>query len=159
MSSWHDLRYISQENVMTIDEKLLEIRQFEGAGYMPLIDYANWRVAMLRYIDELLPHKLTSMQRHDETDEVFVLLHGRCILFLGEGDDEVTAIHAQDMEPLKFYNVKRSCWHTHTLSEDASILIVENRDTVTANSPQIPLSTVQTEQLIELARRLWERDS
>jgi len=143
---------------MAIDEKLLEIRQFDGAGYMPLIDYANWRVAMLRYIDELLPHNLTSMQRHDETDEVFVLLNGRCILFLGAGGDNITAIHAQDMEPLKFYNVKRSCWHTHTLSEDANVLIVENRDTVVENSPQIALSTAQTRQLIELTRQLWGQE-
>lgn len=143
---------------MAIDEKLLEIRQFEGAGYMPLIDYANWRVAMLRYIDELRPHQLKTMQRHDETDEVFVLLSGRCILFLGEGDDEIHSIYAQDMEPLKFYNVKRYCWHTHTLSQNANVLIVENRDTVVENSPQIPLSTTQTQQLIELTRQIWGKE-
>ena len=70
---------------MEIPKTLLEIRSYTGEGYLPLIDFGAWRVAILRYIDELLPERLTHMQRHDETDEVFVLLAGRCILYLGEG--------------------------------------------------------------------------
>src|SRR3972149_2072678 len=113
---------------MTIDESLLQIAEYAGMGYQPLIDFANWRVAILRYHAELLPHNIAAAQRHDETDEVFVLLAGRCILFIGEGHDTLTDIQAADMQPLKLYNVKKSAWHTHTLSRDATVLIVENRD-------------------------------
>ena len=60
-----------------------------------------------------------------------------------KGGDRVDAIRAIDMEPLKLYNVKRSAWHTHTLSEDATVLIVENCDTVAANSPQVRLEPAQ----------------
>ncbi len=140
---------------MPIPEALLEIRRYDGEGYLPLIDYGAWRVAILRSIDELLPQNLGKMQRHDETDEVFVLLAGRCILFIGEGKERVTEIHAQDMEPLKLYNVKRGCWHTHTLSHDATVLIVENRDTAVSNSPEILLGTQQKVRIIELTRQLW----
>ena len=142
---------------MEIPETLLEIRQYVGEGYRPLIDFGAWRVAILHYIDELLPECLTHMQRHDETDEVFVLLAGRCILYLGEGGDRVDAIRAIDMEPWKLYNVKRSAWHTHTLSEDATVLIVENCDTVAANSPQVRLEPAQRAQVIGLAQALWGR--
>jgi hypothetical protein len=76
-------------------------------------------------------------------------------LFLGEGDETVGAIHAEDMQPLKLYNVKRGAWHTHTLDEAATVLIVENRDTTLANSPEIELTTDQRQQLIELTRALW----
>jgi hypothetical protein len=134
---------------------LLEIRAYTGEGYRPLVDFGGWRVALLRYIDELLPHALTKMQRHDETDEVFVLLHGRCILFLGEGEAQIEQIHAQEMEPLKLYNVKKSSWHTHTLSEDATVLIMENRDTAAHNSPEVELNRAQRARLIELTRQLW----
>jgi ureidoglycolate hydrolase len=140
---------------MPIDESLLQVRQYTGTGYMPLIDYGEWRVAILRYADELLPENIDSMQRHEDTDEVFVLLTGRCILFIGAGDEHVSAIKAQDMEPLKLYNVKKSCWHTHTLSQDATVLIVENRDTTIHNSPQVSLDATQRNQLIELTRDLW----
>ena len=140
---------------MEIPETLLEIRQYAGEGYRPLIDFGAWRVAIMRYADELLPERLAQMQRHDETDEVFVLLSGRCILYLGEGADRVDAIRAIDMEPLRLYNVKRSAWHTHALSEDAAVLIVENCDTTAANSPQMPLEPAQRSQVVSLARTLW----
>jgi len=140
---------------MTIPATLLEIREYYGIGYTPLVDYCAWRVAVLRFIEELLPHRLDKMQRHDETDEVFVLLAGRCILFIGEGDEQVGQIHAQDMEPIKLYNVKRGCWHTHTLSRDATVLIIENQDTRSANSPQVSLDAMQREKLVELTRQLW----
>ena len=139
----------------TLTENLLEISEYTGEGYRPLIDYGQWRVAILRYIDELRPENIGKMQRHAETDEVFVLLSGRCILFLGEGDESVGAIHAQDMLPLKLYNVKRGAWHTHTLNEEATALIVENRDTAAHNSPEIELSAAQRQELIELTRALW----
>jgi hypothetical protein len=141
---------------MAIDESLLEIREYRDEGYQPLIDYGDWRVAILRYIDELLPENIGKMQRHDETDEVFVLLKGRCILYIGEGKDCVTSILAQDMEPLKLYNVKRSSWHSHTLSEDATVLIIENRNTNITNSPEIDLDQVQRSRLVELKHLLWD---
>jgi hypothetical protein len=111
---------------------------------------------VLNFIDELLPERLNIMQRHDETDEVFVLLKGRCILFLGSGDQAVIKIYAEDLRTLKFYNVKKGCWHTHTLSEDASVLIVENLDTTSENSPTIALSAPQRRELVNLTHQLWQ---
>jgi len=140
---------------MPIDPELLEVRDYAGPGYRPLVDYGAWRVALLNYIDELLSERLDSMQRHDQTDEVFVLLAGRCLLFLGEGEGAVRQIFAEDMQPQKLYNVRRGAWHTHTLSRDACVLIVENCDTTNANSPRVPLSEAQRRQIVELTRQLW----
>ena len=136
-------------------ESLLEVHDYTGQGYKPLIDFNAWRVAILRFIDELLPENLDSMQRHDETDEVFILLSGRCILFIGEGEGQLTEIHPVDMKPLKLYNIKRGVWHTHTLNEEAVVLIVENADTTAANSPLLTLNSAQQEQLVQLTQQLW----
>ena len=140
---------------MSLPEHLLVTADYTGAGYRPLVDFAGWRVAVLRYTDELLPDRIEGMERHDETDEVFVLLAGRCILFLGEGRETVEAVYAEDMQPLKVYNVKRGAWHSHTLSKDASVLIVENRDTGDKNSTQTALSEEQRRQLVKLTDALW----
>ncbi len=142
---------------MSISESLLEVREYAGEGYQPLIDFGAWRVAILRYHPELLPFNITDMQRHDETDEVFVLLMGRCMLFLGDGREQmrITDIYAVDMEPLKLYNVKRGAWHTHSLSQNATVLIIENVDTTLQNSPKIALSAAQREKLIALAGGMW----
>jgi len=140
---------------MPINEQLLQIRDHTGPGYCPVVDYEAWRVAILNFSHDLRPENLTRMQRHNETDEVFVLLAGRCILFLGSGTETVAEIHAEDMVPGKVYNVKQAVWHTHTLSEDAMVLIVENRDTTYDNSPFCSLSASQCQKLVELTRRLW----
>ncbi len=143
-----------------IDHHLLEILQYTGEGYRPVIDYESWRVAVLNSIDELLPRNISKMQKHRESDEVFVLLRGQCLLYIGEGEvegedegkKEITQIKAQKMEPFSIYNIKKDTWHTHTLSKDAMVLIVENRDTTDLNSPQIVLTESQRLDLIRLAR-------
>ncbi len=136
-------------------ESLIEVREHTGADYMPLVDYQAWRVALMNYTPDLLPEKINRVQKHTETDEVFVLMKGRCILFIGEGGESVTKIHAVDMELYKLYNVKGNAWHSHTFSEDARVLIVENRDTVVENSPFVDLSESQCKEVVELAKKLW----
>ena len=69
-------------------DELLDVKEYQGEGYRPVVDYGGWRVAVLNYIEELRADNLRAMQRHNETDEVFVLLRGRCILFLGEGQED-----------------------------------------------------------------------
>jgi hypothetical protein len=140
---------------MPINETLLEIREHNLAGYKPLVDYANWRVAILNFSEELRTENITALQRHNETDEVFVLLRGRCILFIGDGDEAVASIYGQDMMPHTLYNVKKKVWHSHTLSEDAMVLIVENRDTTYDNSPFSPLTGDQRKYLMALTSELW----
>lgn len=145
---------------MKISEKLLEIQEHTLAGYKPVVDYANWRVAILNFSDDLRPEKITALQRHNETDEVFVLLRGRCILFLGQGDTQsISAVDGQDMIPHTVYNVKKGAWHSHTLSEDAMVLIVENRDTTFDNSPFCPLSHDQRQRLRDLTHRMWPEET
>jgi hypothetical protein len=117
-----------------MDEALLEIREFQGNGYQPLIDFGEWRVAMLRFMEKLTLDRIDSMERHTETDEVFVLLCGKGVLFLGGCEQEVSGIYPQAMKPGIIYNVKRNAWHTILLSRDAAVLLVENRNTCENNS-------------------------
>ena len=137
---------------MSIDPSLLEVRACGDEGFHPQVDFGGWRVALLNYIEHLLPENLKDMQRHDETDEVFVLLRGRCVLFLGDGQDEAGTIHAVDMAPLTIYNVKRGTWHNHALSRDASVLVVENRETTAENSPVRPLTDEQRVEIVAVAQ-------
>ena len=139
---------------MLINEELLEVRDHTTEGYKPVVDFDAWRVAVLNYSPSLRAENITSMQRHNETDEVFVLLRGHCLLFLGQGDAAVMQVFAEDMVPLKIYTVKKAAWHTHTLSEDAMVLVVENRDTTYDNSPFCPLTKAQQEEIVELTRAL-----
>ena len=136
-------------------EHLLAVHAHAGAGYKPLVDYDTWRVAILNYAPELEVAAITRMQRHNETDEVFVLLAGRCLLFTGEGEGRVERIFAEDLKPGLVYNVRRGVWHHHTLSPDAKVLVVENRDTTYDNSPFTELSAEHRDELARLRRQAW----
>jgi hypothetical protein len=133
-----------------MNKEYIDITSYEGEGYKPMIDYESWRVAILRYCEELEIQNLKTMQKHMETDEVFILLEGNCTLFVGGKGDAIHEVDGIAMEPFRLYNVKRGVWHTHTLDKQGMVLIVENRDTSNANSPTKELSSEQKDQLQRL---------
>ena len=140
-----------------MNSHLLEVSEYNATGYAPVVDFQTWRVAMLNYIDELEADKIDNFQCHNETDEVFVLLSGKCILFCAEVDDScnITDIVSWDMQPNKIYNIKRGIFHTHTLTEDAKVLIIENRDTCDDNSPKIMIDGTVNKKLVTMTTALW----
>jgi hypothetical protein len=107
-----------------MEDPILEIREYSGEGYQPLIDFGSWRVAILRWEPGSQAKEIDCMERHTQTDEVFVLLEGRATLLLGGNQGKVDGIQLEAMASGKLYNVKRNTWHTALLSHDASILIV-----------------------------------
>ena len=136
-----------------MEEALLEIREHEGKGYRALVDYGAWRVAILRFEDGLLPEHQHSMERHLETDEVFVLTKGQGLLIVGGNEAQIGTLVVQAMEIGKIYNIRRNAWHTLSLSRDASVVIVENQDTGQNNSEYADISAEQRRRIVELADR------
>ncbi|BCN32190.1 hypothetical protein [Anaeromicropila herbilytica] len=121
-------------------ENDITVSEYKEEGYKPVIDYETWRVAILRYCEELEIDNLASMQKHTLTDEIFVLLEGNCTLFSGGDGEGIKEIKSIAMEPLKLYNIKKGVWHTHTLEKETTVLIVENRNTCDDNSPTVYLT-------------------
>lgn len=126
-------------------KELIDIIKITQEGYTPLVDYKTWRVAVLRYCDDVKVERLVSMQRHLETDEVFVLLEGNCVLISGGNGERPGEVECVRMVKNQLYNVKKGVWHTHALDEEGSVLIIENQDTSDENSPTEPLSRQQME--------------
>ncbi len=136
-------------------KEYIDVTSYQGEGYLPMIVFEAWRVAILRYCEELEVQNLTTMQKHNETDEVFVLLEGNCTLFTGGKGDSIQEIDAIAMKPLQLYNVKQGVWHTHTLDHEATVLIVENQDTSDHNSPKQSLTA---DQLVQIKSLYKERN-
>jgi hypothetical protein len=132
-----------------IDPTVLEVHEYLGEGYQPLVDHGEWRVAMLRYLEKLQPDLIDSMERHKETDEVFVLLKGKGALILGGSGPQVGCVSLHPMENGKVYNVKKHSWHSILLSRDASVLLVENKDVSPQNSEYAPLTDQQRQAILE----------
>lgn len=136
-----------------MDESLLEIRGYDGDGYQPLVDYGEWRVAVLNFLEAIRPALNNRFERHTATDEIFVLMHGRGVLLMGGNGPQVGEIVPEVMLPAKVYNVKCNAWHGILLSEDASVLIVENKDTGDHNTEYCDLSAEQRSQIVTIGRQ------
>ena len=106
----------------------MEICTFDGEGYQPLTTYGAWRVAMVNACERLLEKNLRRMERHLETDEIFVLLHGKAVLYIGKDRTPFP------MESGRLYCVKCGEWHCISTEPDAKVLIVENDDVGEANT-------------------------
>ncbi len=136
-----------------MNEKLVEVRTYTGPGFRPLVFFNLWRVAVLNYSKELEPANICKVERHPETDEVFVLLRGQGTLFVGAGEPEIESLEALEMEPGVIYNVKPLTWHTIAMSRDASVLIVENADTGEHNSQFCQLRPEQKRLIVKRVTR------
>ncbi len=133
-----------------MEADVLEIKEYTGYGYQSLIYFAGWRVAILRWIETSLPEAISTMERHMQTDEVFVLLAGRAALVLGGNGAVAADLQVQLLENGRIYNVRQAAWHTTLLSRDASILIVENRDTGESNTEYCNLSEEQRQVIMRM---------
>lgn len=109
----------------------LEILEYTGEGYQPVMAFEQWRVALHNYAECADKDKMKKLERHMCTDEVFVLLEGKATLVIGKEKA------ACKMEKGKIYNVKKGIWHSIAMSRDAKVLIVENDDTTENNSEYI----------------------
>jgi ureidoglycolate hydrolase len=137
-----------------MDERIMQISEYDGPGYRPLIDSAGWRVAILRWDPSMLPEKMEFMERHTHTDEVFVLLNGLATLILGGNGPQANRIFLQDMQMGKLYNVKRNAWHAILTSQDAVILIVENQDTGEENTEYSRISEGNKQEILSSSQKI-----
>lgn len=108
--------------------KEVEIYEYNGQNYNPTMHSDSWRVAFLNYGDATEKSKLSFVERHHLTDEVFVLLNGEATLLLGLDRKEMV------MEKGKIYNILKDAWHSIYMTPEAKVLIVENHNTSSENS-------------------------
>lgn len=125
----------------------IEVADFPTEDYTRLVTYEGWRLAALAYCPNTSPERILTMQKHNETDEVFVLVKGNATLITAGNGEEPGELTFTKMEPLKAYNVKKGYWHNHILDEEGLVLIVENDNTCAENSPILPLTKTQVAEL------------
>lgn len=117
------MKNVTKENIYGI-----EVYDYNGDDYQTAMRFGSWRVAYLNYGNEFSEENFEKIERHIESDEVFVLLKGKATLIIGED------LHHVEMEPHKLYNVPKGVWHHIFTYEGTSVLIVENEDTGKENT-------------------------
>lgn len=122
---------------------LLEIHTYNGIGYQPLVFSDGWQAALLNWEPIFDLANAGEIERHNQTDEVFVLWRGRAVIFVSDGEQ----LQVEEMQAGAIYNVPRGVWHNLLARRDASWIIVENRDTHLGDTELRQLTEVEWAQL------------
>lgn len=104
----------------------VDIYEYDGLGYNPQLLTPNWQAAILNWDPSCDRANLKKIERHNHTDEVFVLLRGKAVLFSRREEE---ALKAYDLKPGIIYNVPKRVWHGLVTNQEASFLIVEDLNT------------------------------
>lgn len=125
--------------MVEVPQQLVEIGEYFGKGFQPVLDFEGWRVAMKRAGENTTPAKLHAVDRHNETNEVFILTEGQAEMLLMEGDSVPTTFHLIPMKLNVAYSVQQSAWHHVFMSDDAHIIVFERSNTSRENSDSYEL--------------------
>lgn len=113
----------------------MEIKKNTGKPWEICAQYGAWRVGMLAYGEKF--SKFSMLERHNCTDEAFVLVKGEATLYVA---DEELSVSSHKMEQGTVYNVKKGEWHHIVVSRDALAIVIENSDTTSENSDYLTLA-------------------
>lgn len=106
---------------------------FEGEGMKRVYENADWTVGIKNYKPANDRMGIDMLERHNESDELFVLLDGSCTLISAvEGNG--MSFEAAAMEPGRVYVIPRTLWHNTVTTKDTKMVLIEYASTGEANS-------------------------
>lgn len=125
---------------------------YEGEGLSRVYENDRWMVAVKNWKPANDLEGIDCLERHNGTDELFVLLAGSCILLSGtEQPGGGLDIQAVSMKPDRLYKIPRGLWHNTVTRKDTKLLLVESPDTSMANSEILNLDAQQRQAARALA--------
>ena len=134
---------------------LIEQYACHDTGYFPFIMRDGWQVAKLNYMPQQDVKAIHKLDKHNNTDEVFILLKGTAILIAAEEKGEGNfSFQCKRMEQGITYNIPKGIWHNIAMVESTELIIVEKDNTHVNDYEYFPLSDIQKntlEKLIELS--------
>lgn len=107
----------------------MDVIRYEGEGYSSVVKFAGWRIGLINPSEKF--DKLTFFERHNLTDEVFILLSGNATLYTADKEHNY---ESHEMKNGLLYKVRAAEWHAVTLEDGALVMVVENVDTSKENS-------------------------
>jgi ureidoglycolate hydrolase len=126
----------------------VDIHSHEDEGFKIQAQFQSWRTAVLNCGVAAKPESFSYVEKHKETDEIFLLLKGKAFLVIGGDGEKPDSFEVLPLDLYETYNVKIGVWHGVLMSNDASIYIVENINTGKDNSGYYNLSNEEKEAIL-----------
>jgi len=99
------------------------------AGFKPLQISTGWQVSQLNDCEALHSDTVDRIERHDGTDEVFLLVRGKATLVTAAKHAGKLKFELIQMEQGVTYTIPLGTWHTIITSPSMQVMIVEKDHT------------------------------
>lgn len=130
----------------------IEQYTYEGEGLTRVFENEKWMVGIKNWKPANDIANTNCVERHNKTDELFILLAGKCVLLFANEVNGELVIEAVDMEPMKVYNIPATLWHNTVTQKDTKLILVEDSSTGMDNSDVLTLTEAQIAKVKELAK-------
>ncbi len=132
----------------------MEILQYEftGEGMHRVFENEKWTVGIKNWKPANDITGIDNLERHNLTDELFVLIAGSCTLIFANETAGGLEFGAVKMEPNKVYNIPATLWHNTVTQKDTKMILIEDSSTSNENSDILPLTPEQIGLVQDLAR-------
>ena len=103
----------------------------------------HWGVGIKNYKPANDIANLDNLERHNGTDELFVLLEGDCTLLSATEADEGLVFERLPMVPGKVYASPAGLWHNTITRPGVKLVLIEDQGSAQSNSDILKLSEEQ----------------
>lgn len=132
----------------------MEIKSYEfaGEGMQRVFENEKWTVGIKNWKPANDITGIDMLERHNQTDELFVLVAGSCTLISAEETEGGMQFRRVVMEPNKVYNIPATLWHNTITCRDTKMILIEDSNTSMANSDIYPLKPEEIAEIQALAK-------
>lgn len=103
---------------------MISTASYTTEGFCPVVRNSQFLCAFITRSPIYAPGQVKEMKRHNDTDEVFVLMEGQAVLLTRDSLEEECTV--TPVTPLTAYTVHAGTWHYLAVSEDAKVFVTES---------------------------------
>lgn len=124
--------------------------EFAGEGMQRVYENKKWTVGIKNWKPANDITGIDCLERHNKTDELFVLTEGGCTLVYANETENGLNFSAVKMVPGKVFNIPASLWHNTITEKDTKMILIEDSNTSMENSDILKLDKDQIENIRSL---------
>lgn len=126
--------------------------EFNAEGMNRVYENKKWMVGIKNWKPANDITGIDCLERHNLTDELFILLEGECHLLFANETENGLDIQSIKMERSKVYNIPAALWHNTVTCKDTKMILVEDSSTSMDNSDLKTLSEIDLVKVKELVK-------
>ena len=125
--------------------------EFNCEGMQRVFENEKWTVGIKNWKPANDVTGIDCLERHNKTDELFVLVEGSCTLVYANETEGGLEFGAVKMEKDKVYNIPATLWHNTITCKDTKMILIEDSNTSMENSDILNLTEAQIAEMRSLA--------